>query len=208
MSLGGGGGGTDYSGQLARQAEQDRQNRIREGQRQVDSAFAGFDDAYFDKYKGDYLNTYKPQVNQQYADTRKNLALALSRSGNLSSSYGAGKMAELDTKRFERTNQLDDQAIQAVNDRKASVESNRSDLYNLATAAADPSQAASAAAARRATLDTPVASSPLGDLFSSFTNIATTAAAAEQAGYYGTGLGIFGNRGGSRPRLPVTYGVD
>lgn len=190
MSLGG--GGRDYSGEMARQAEQDRQNRIRAGQQQVDQTFAGFDDNYFNKYRTDYLNAYKPQVDQQYADTRKNVALALSRSGNLSSSYGASKLAELDAKLLERKNQLDDQATQAVNERRAAVESNRSDLYNMTAASADPASASSAAALRRASLDTPVAVSPLGDLFSNFTNLATTAAAAEQAGYYGTGLGLFG----------------
>jgi len=205
MSLGGGGGGYDSSGMLARQAEEQRQSRIREGQSQVDEAFSGFNDDYFNKYKSDYLNAYKPQVAQQYADTRKNVALALSRSGNLSSSYGGSKLAELDAKRLERENQLGDQAIAAVNDRRAAVESGRSDLYNLAASSADPSQASSAAAARRASLDTPVAASPLGDLFSSFTNLASTAAAAEQAGYYGTGLGLFGDNG---RRKPASYMVS
>lgn len=190
---------------MARQAEQDRQNRVRQGQSQVDEAFAGFDDGYFNKYKSDYLDAYKPQVAQQYSDTRKNVALALSRTGNLSSSYGGQQMAGLDTKRLERENQLGDSAIQAVGERRNAVEDNRSDLYNLAAASADPSQAASSAAARRASLDTPIAASPLGDLFSSFTNLASTAVAAEQAGYSDTGLGLFG--GDRRSRRPVSYMV-
>ena len=205
MSLGGGGGGgTDWAGIQARQAEEQRQGRIRAGRDQVDQALSGFDDAYFDKYKTDYANAYRPQIDQQYADTRKNLLLALSRSGNQSSSYGASKLAELDAARLGRQNELGDQATQAVSDRRNAIEGARSDLYDLATVSADPGAASSAAATRRAALDTPVAASPLGDLFSSFTNMASTAAAAEQAGYYGTGLGLFRQ---NQRQQPASYMV-
>lgn len=192
---------------LARQAEQQRQARIRDANQQIDDQFAGFNDAYFDKYKKDYLGAYEPQVDQQYAKARENTMLALSKSGNLSSSYGAKKLAELEGKKQENANTLNSSAIQAVNAQRGNIENGRTDLYSMAQSAGDPSSAAAAAATRRSTLDTPVPISPLGDLFSSFTSLAANAVAAERAGYYGTGTGLFApKQEGGRQRLSYVVG--
>lgn len=192
---------------LAREAEQQRQNNIRAAQRGIDAQFAGFDDGYYDKYKTDYLGAYTPQVNQQYDKARGNLMLALSKSGNLSSSYGAKELAGLEAAKKLNFDTLNSGAISATNGQRQNIEAGRSDLYNMAATAGDPGQAAAMAATRRASLDTPVAISPLGDLFSSFTNLAANAASAERAGYYGTGTGWFGPNSGQNNdrRSPLSW---
>lgn len=82
----------DNSGQQAQQAEQQRQNNITAAQGGIDSAFSGFNDDYFNNYQKSYTNAYDPLVDQQYNDARKSVSLALARTGNLNSSYGADEL--------------------------------------------------------------------------------------------------------------------
>src|SRR3546814_8617047 len=77
---------------------------------------------------------------------------------------------------------LANNALSAVNDLRGRIEASRNDLYGQNRAAADPSAAASQAAAQVGFLGTPPAFSPLGQLFGNFTNMATTGLAAERAG--------------------------
>lgn len=181
----------DNSGAQARQAEQQRQAAISNADAGIDSAFSGFNDDYYKKYTDSYSKAYNPLVDQQYGDARKALSLGLSRSGNLSSSYGADELAKLDAKNTEQMAKVGSDAIGATNTLRSNVQQNKSNLYNMASTAGDPGVAAAQAPAFAASLDTPVAVSPLGDLFSSFTNIAANAANAEQNGFYGTGTGLF-----------------
>lgn len=193
-----GGGERDNSGYEARQAEQHRQNLIREAQTGIDKQFEGFNDDYFKKYETDYRGAYQPQVDQQYDKARRNVMLALSKSGNLTSSYGANELASLEAAKKLNLDTLNSNAIAATNTQRQNIEAGRGDLYSMASAAGDPSKASAQAATRRAALDTPVPISPLGDLFSSFTSLAANAAAAERAGYYGTGTGMFAPSGSRR----------
>jgi hypothetical protein len=130
-------------------------------------------------------------VNQQYDKARENLMLGRSGTGNLTSSYGAERLGQLAGKKKDNLNTLNSSAITATNQQRNNIEGGRTDLYNMAQAAGDPSSAAAAAATRRSSLDTPVPISPLGDLFSSFAPLGANAIAAERAGYYGTGTGLF-----------------
>src|SRR3546814_13431192 len=68
---------------------------------------------------------------------------------------------------------LANNALSAVNDLRGRIEASRNDLYGQNRAAADPSAAASQAAAQVGFLGTPPAFSPLGQLFGNFTNMAT-----------------------------------
>lgn len=187
----------DNSGAQAQQAEAARQANIRNAQSGIDSAFSGFNDDYFNKYQKSYTDAYNPLVDQQYNDARKATSLALARSGNLSSSYGADELAKLDAADQTQLANVASNATTATNALKSNVQSNKSNLYSLAQTAGDPGTAAAQAPAVASTLDTPVAVSPLGDLFSSFTNLAANAASAEQNGFYGTGTGLFAPRAGA-----------
>jgi hypothetical protein len=190
----------DNSGQQAQQAEQQRQNNITAAQGGIDSAFSGFNDDYFNNYQKSYTNAYDPLVDQQYNDARKSVSLALARTGNLNSSYGADELAKLDAADKTQMANVASNATTATNALKSNVQSNKSNLYGLAQTAGDPGTVAAQAPAIASTLDTPVAVSPLADLFSSFTNLASNAATAEQNGFYGTGTGLF-----APPARPSTY---
>ena len=187
----------DNSGAQARQAEQQRQQNITNAQSGIDSAFSGFNDDYYKKYQKSYVDAYNPLVDQQYGDARKNVSLALARSGNLSSSYGADELAKLDAADQTQMANVASNATTATNAQRTNIQNNKSNLYSMAATAGDPSAASAQASTIASTLDTPVAVSPLGDLFGSFTNLAANAAQAEQNGYYGTGTGLFAPRAGA-----------
>lgn len=186
-----GGMPSDNSGAIAKAAADKRQNAITNADNQIEGAFSGFNDDYFNKYQKSYVDAYNPLVDQQYGDARKALSLGLSRSGNLSSSYGAEELAKLDGENEKQMANVASNATTATNSLKSTIQQNKSNLYGMAQSAADPASASAQAASIAANLDTPVAVSPLGQLFGTFTNLAANAASAEQAGYYGTGTGLF-----------------
>src|SRR3546814_8372533 len=136
---------------------------------------------------------YQPQLDRQYQNARRKSVLGLHRTGNLSSSAGAGKLGDLTRAYNDNRTLLANNALSAVNDLRGRIEASRNDLYGQNRAAADPSAAASQAAAQVGFLGTPPAFSPLGQLFGNFTNMATTGLAAERAGYPGFNTGLFNN---------------
>jgi len=72
-----------------------RQQRSKDVQGGINSAFSSFNDDYYNKYTADYSGYYTPQVNKQYDDARKELAFGLARGGNLDSSAAADKYGRL-----------------------------------------------------------------------------------------------------------------
>lgn len=181
----------DRSAEIARQQEEERQARIREGRAAIDSHFSQFDDPYFNQYQTAYLDYYQPQLDRQYQDARRKLVLGLHQGGGLQSSAGASRLAELQSAYAEQQNLLGNRAMDAVNDLRGRIEAARNDLYSQNRASADPSAVASAAAAQAGILSNPPSFSPLGNVFSTLTDFGTLGLAAERAGYPGFNTGIF-----------------
>jgi hypothetical protein len=188
---GGGGGGTDYSGILARQAEDQRQNNVRRAQVDINDAFKGYDAKYFGDYTTKFGAAYDPQIDDQYLTARKNTQAGLAISGNLTSSYGTSELAQLEKARSLNYQSMGDKATEATNQLRQTVQQNKNNMFSLANTANDPVAVSGQAPQIAASLDTPVAVSPLGDLFGSFSNLAANAISAERQGYYGTGTGLF-----------------
>lgn len=187
----------DNSAEIARQQEEARQQRIREGQAQIDQKFSQFNDPYFDQYQQDYLGYYTPQLDRQYQDAKRKSVLGLHRTGNLSSSAGAGKLGDLTRAYSDNRTLLANNALSAVNDLRGRIESTRNDLYSQNRASADPSAAASQAATQVGFLGAPPSFSPLGDIFGNLVSTVSTGLAAERAGYPGFNTGLFSSGGGS-----------
>src|SRR4030095_9289122 len=91
----------DNSAQLARQAEIERQGKIKEGRVAIDKQFTGFGPDYYRKVSDNYSGFYVPQLNEQFDKARKALTFNLSRSGNLNASAGARSLGDL-RKAYER----------------------------------------------------------------------------------------------------------
>lgn len=160
----------DDSAERARAEEAARQARIATGQANIDREFARFDDAYFDKFRGDHLGYYTPQLDAQYQKTREKTTLGLARTGNLNASAGAERFGDLAKMYGRQQAGLSEQALSAANDLRSRVEQNKSDLYGLNRSAADPGEAASMAAGRAGTLSAPQAFTPLADAFGALLN--------------------------------------
>src|SRR3546814_18317062 len=95
--------------------------------------------------------------------------------------------SDLDLTRAYNDNRtlLANNALSAVNDLRGRIEASRNDLYGQNRAAADPSAAASPAAAQGGFLGTPPAFSPRGQLFGNFTTTNGRASCRERVLTYG-----------------------
>lgn len=190
----------DDSAEKARAEEAARQARISQGQTGIDTAFAGFNDDYFGKYKNDYLGYYEPQLDTQYADAKKKATVKLASTGGLQTSAGASQLADLFKNYSDQKSALAGTALDAVSDLRGKVDANKTELYQLNRSAADPAQAMSMASTRAGGL-TPPSFSPLGNLFSDAVQNIGTGIALESRGYPGLGTGLFktgGSKGSSR----------
>lgn len=179
----GGGGAKDNSAEIAAQQEAQRQANIAAGQRAIDSAFSRFNDNYYKGVQDAYLNNYDPQINQQYNKARQQLQLNLSRSGALNSSAGAGALSNLQNQYNQTLSSYGQNAIDAANQQRTSVENARQALYSQNVAAADPSASAASASAKAGSIAAPASYSPLGDLFSAAIQTTTPSVQAANAGY-------------------------
>ena len=163
----------DNSAEIARQQEQERQDRIKQGQTAIDNSFNVFTPEYFDKYKQDYLGYYNPQIDDRYSTAQQDLRYNTARAGILDSSGGLKLEKKLGDAYTDQRRAISSDALDATNKIRQSVEQNKSDLYAQNTASADPSLAAISAVGRAGSLQTAPSYSPVGDIFNGLTNAGT-----------------------------------
>lgn len=193
MGGGGGGGGGD-GGAAAREAA--RQQAIRDGSAQVNSAFGSFNDDYYGGITDAYKSHYTPLIAEQYDKVKRELPYQFASTG--SSEYQR-RVAELEADYQRQMVDNASQAEQFANDRRSQVESQRGNLISQVTAGADPNTAATLAAGAVKSLSAQPTFSALGDLFAKYTGNAANYAGAQQA--QGTGQNYtpisFGQRSGA-----------
>lgn len=164
----GGGGGDDGSAE-ARQREQQREARIRQGMFAIDNNFKAFDDNFFNKRRDDYVAYATPQLNEQYDDALTRLTAALSRSGALQSSEGIKRQGKL-ARDFQLQRQgLVDKGTELATSARGDLENARSSLVTDLYATADPAAAAAGAQARAKIASQAPGYTPLGQLFQDIT---------------------------------------
>lgn len=173
----------DNSAAIARQQEEERQARIRQGQGQIDAAFAQYDQPFYDKASSTYLDYYNPQLEDQYAKARKNLIFDLGRSGLLESTAGADRFAELDKAKGTAAQQIAGGAQDYAQGLRNRVEQSKTSLYDLNSSAADPSSIGARINAATQDLSAPTTFSPLADVFASFVNQGANAVNLSNKGY-------------------------
>lgn len=101
----------------------------------INSAFAGFDDAYFDKFAQDYLGYYTPQVTQQYDDAVKQLTFKYANQGGINSSAAAQELGRLQEKRRLEEGKVANDAATAAGSFRGDIDSQRNALLSEALAA-------------------------------------------------------------------------
>lgn len=173
----------------ARQAEQERQAKIREGTARIDDLFrTNFTDDFFKKRQDAYTEFATPQLETQLADARKQLIFSLDRSKLLDSSVRASKEAELEREAGTQRQAIADKALATGNEARDAVESSRADLIKMLNSTGDVEGAVNSSLTRSAALSQPQQFSSLAPLFSNFTSALGTQAAAERAQYYSNGV--------------------
>lgn len=187
----------------ARADEAARQTKIREGTANVNSIFdSNFNDDFFNKRRDAYLSYATPQLEDQYGDANKQLTFSLARSGLLDSSVRGEKLGDLQKLYDTQKQAVADKALGYETGARNSVEDARGNLISTLNATGDAEGAAKGALARSAALSQPDAYSPLGQLFTDFTNglgiqAAQERAAAASGGAYkpAYNTGLFSNAG-------------
>lgn len=159
MCGGSGGDGGAADREAARQAQ------IRQGMESIDKTFGGFDDAYYGNIRQSYLDYVQPDFDRQYQDAQKQLAFQLARQGTTQSSTAAKRGADLEDEYQRQTLELQQNADNYANQRRAGVEDARNAVVAQLNSSADAGQAASLATNRAATLNELPKFDSLGNLF-------------------------------------------
>ena len=104
----------------ARKFNEGRQQRIASAKGQIDDAFAGFDDSFYQDFKTKFLDYYAPRIDKSFSDAGKDLTLKFADTGNLNSSAAARSFGELTQARADAeagvATQADDGARSLKND--------------------------------------------------------------------------------------------
>jgi len=165
-------GDNGASAAAATQAKLDKQQAekeaaIKAGNLRIDQAFGQFTPEYYKAYENDYLNAQTPELSHQYDKAKDKLAAVLAGRGVLESTIGANKFADLERTRASTLGEIGNNAVTAANDFRGKVEGQKSDLYNLSAATADPDSIAAQATGAMTALTPPKPTSSLGDIFGS-----------------------------------------
>lgn len=164
--LGGGSGrAASQEAQMQRQAEEQRQARVREAIGAIDSTFAQFDDSFFGNRERAYVDFAMPQAADQYDRARRDLIAALANSGLTRSSVGAQRLTDLDRDYAMRRSEIADSGRTFAQEQRAGVQQARSGLISQANSIGDATAAANSATAEASRLTAAPAFSPLGALF-------------------------------------------
>ena len=200
MCFGDGGAGAMRDEAARQRAEEEaRQGRIRKGRKNIDEAFAGFDDKFFADREKSYLDYATPQLDDQFEDAVSDLTLALARSNLLNSSARARKFADLQKDYGLKARNIADKAREYGSGARKSIEATKADLQSQNMSLADPALIAQNAANRALAMTELPTYSPLGALFVGVTEGLATQADLERRNKSRYDLsGLFGSSDSSK----------
>ncbi len=181
---GGGGGSSEAADIQARseQLERERQDRVRAGNDIITEQFSRFDDSFFGDFRNKFLGFFEPQLDKQSNAARGKTVSALTDRGILASTEGIRAVTDIQDKDALERTVLTNRAEDQVNTLRSGVEREKSNLFALNEAAADPSRIGPLATSGAASLAAPSSFDPLGDVFGSvLNNVAAFQAARNNA---------------------------
>jgi hypothetical protein len=132
----------------AREEEEARQARIREGTARIDRTFGDFDRAFYDDYRNRVMAFYQPQLDNQFADARDDLTFAFARAGTLNSTMANRKNADLTEAYQVGLAELLSDAEGKVGQLNSRINTEKSNLVSLLNATGDADRASNEALAR------------------------------------------------------------
>jgi len=202
-----GGGGADKNGtwfqlmqaQQARDEENLRQQRINQGRELIDRQFDLFkkDPAFFDRYQYAIKDYYRPQINRQYSDAKRNTTFQLADAGTLRSTAAADVTADLARQNDNNIMAMNAKADSAVGDLRNRIEQQKDTAFNQLMSTEDPQMAATSALNGIANIQLAKPDlSPLANLFSTAAVGGANALKSWQNGAGGS-IGANGNESSS-----------
>lgn len=169
----------------ARQDEEARQGRIRQGTESINTTFdSQFNNDFFNRLSKGYTDFARPQLDDQFGKAREKLVYSLARNGTLDSSMRSQQFGEVDKEYNKNLLDITDKGREYATNSRTNVENSRGDLISMLQATGDATGASNAALSRAATLSAQPAYSPLGQLFTDFTSGLAQQAAFERAEAY------------------------
>lgn len=150
-----------------------RRGNIDTGMGNINRAFAGYNDDYYNQVGTDYRNYYLPQVHKQAEEARRQMLFNASRAGTRSSSEYNRQIADLDENVRLRTNEVDSGANARINEARADIARQRSNQISSLNASQGELAANSPFLTGQVSASAPTlaAFSPLGDLFSGLVGV-------------------------------------
>lgn len=201
---GGDGGAKALAAQQQQQADQARADatareaRINTGKANIDQAFSGFGDDFFNTLSKNYLDYAQPQLEDQYTQAKKNITYALARGGNTHSSAAGDQFGQLAKQYSTNQTGISGTAADYANQARRDVAADKSDVTNQLVATGDADAANAAALSAAKSLAVPISFSPLGSLFSNVSALAAQSKLAADATIPGYGGGVGGTGAGAR----------
>jgi len=132
----------------------------------IDTAFAPFDDNYYRGFTNAYENNLNPQLDFQYNRAGDQLAAGLAGTDQDQGSTGARKTADLYQTYEGARGNIANQAYDATNQLRSTVDNAKTGLYGLAQQAIDPLTMGEQAQASAGSIVAPQAYPTLGNVFS------------------------------------------
>jgi|GEM_PF-1081053 len=155
----------------ARAEEEARKARIKDGNTKIDTQFKQFDDSFFGGFEKNYLDFYKPDIENKFSDAKDQLTFGLARAGTLNSSMAGDRQGRLLSDYNMQTAANLSQAQDATATLRGNVNQEKSSLISLLNATGDSEMAGNQALSRSAQLfKAQPTYNPLGDIFGGAAN--------------------------------------
>lgn len=123
----------------ARAYAEERNRFIEDSTAQVNQAYAGFDDTYFNKFAQDFADYYKPRVKREYGAARDQTTYGFSDAGTLRSSMAAQSYGDLARARAEKEAGVAGEAQDRAQGFRSDIEAQRGEalrsIYDAASIA-------------------------------------------------------------------------
>jgi hypothetical protein len=150
----------------ARKREDDRQARITSGTDAVNKNFSVFGDTFFNNRRGEYMNYYQPQLDDQFKTAKDQLTFAFANNGTLNSTAAADKQATLQKSYDNERASLLSNADADVATTQNKINTEKSALLSQLQATGNADQASNDALGRTQQMfQQKPAYDPLGDIF-------------------------------------------
>lgn len=164
-----GGGGGDAAAS-ARASEEERQRQIDSAVGNINTAFAGFDPAFYNNRAKAYQDFALPQLGEQYQDTARNLSYRLANQHMLDSSGARFLTNTLDRETAKQRQGIVDESLRQGQQLRKDIAQEKTGLINQAQVAADPALAQQAALASASSFTQPSAFAPVSNFLQGWAN--------------------------------------